>query len=43
VLHDPSVATDAAKLHIALEEAAAAQETIDTLYERWGELGAKQA
>ena len=43
VLHDPLVATDAAKLHIALEEAAAAQESIDTLYERWGELGAKQA
>ncbi len=43
VLHDPLVATDAAKLHVALEEAAAAQEIIDTLYERWGELGAKQA
>ena len=42
VLHDPTVATDAAKLHVALEEAAAAQEVIDGLYERWGELGAKQ-
>ncbi len=42
VLHDPAVATDAAKLHVALEEAAAAQEVIDGLYERWGELGAKQ-
>ena len=42
-LHDPAVATDAALLHAAMEEATAAQETVDELYERWGELGAKQA
>ncbi len=42
-LHDPAVATNAALLHAAMEEATAAQETVDELYERWGELGAKQA
>ncbi|WP_370245772.1 ABC-F family ATP-binding cassette domain-containing protein [Acidipila sp. EB88] len=42
-LHDPVVATDAAKLHAAMEESAAAQEAVHALYERWGELGAKQA
>ncbi len=41
-LHDPSVATDAAQLHVALADAQTAQDTIDTLYERWGELGTKQ-
>ncbi len=41
-LHDPAVATDAALLHAAMEEATAAQEAVDALYERWGELGAKQ-
>ncbi len=43
LLHDPVVSTDAAKLHEAITEANAAQEAVDTLYERWGELGAKQA
>ncbi len=42
LLHDPAVATDAVRLHAAMEEAAAAQEAVDALYERWGELGAKQ-
>ncbi len=41
-LHDPAVATDAAKLEAAMQEAAAAQEAVHGLYERWGELGAKQ-
>ena len=41
-LHDPAVATDAVRLHAAMEEAAAAQEAVDALYERWGELGTKQ-
>ncbi len=42
-LHDPVIATNPALLHTALEEANTAQEAVDTLYERWGELGAKQA
>ena len=41
-LHDAAVATDAAQLHAAMGEAALAQEAVDALYERWGELGAKQ-
>jgi ATP-binding cassette subfamily F protein uup len=43
VLHDPTVATDPVKLSAALDAANVAQEAVDTLYERWGELGAKQA
>ena len=42
LLDEPAVSTDAARLAAALGEAAAAQEAIDQLYERWGELGAKQ-
>ncbi len=42
-LEDPAVAVDAGQLQLAIAEAAAAQETVDSLYERWGELGAKQA
>ncbi len=41
-LEDPAVATDAAQLSAALAESAAAQDAIDSLYERWAELGAKQ-
>ncbi len=41
-LEDPAVATDAASLTAALAHVAAAEEEIHTLYERWGELGAKQ-
>ena len=41
-LHDPSVATDAARLQQAMTEADLAQEEVDRLYERWGELGLKQ-
>ena len=41
-LHDPAVATNAAKLEAAMQDAAAAQEAVHVLYERWGELGAKQ-
>ncbi len=41
-LDEPAVATDAAALTAALAAAAEAQETLDRLYERWGELGAKQ-
>ncbi len=41
-LEDSSVATDAAALSAALAQAAAAQQTVVRLYERWGELGAKQ-
>ena len=41
-LHDPSVATDPALLTAALDAANAAQEAVDSLYERWGALGAKQ-
>ncbi len=39
---DPRVATDADALNAALAAAAEAQEMLDRLYERWGELGAKQ-
>ncbi len=39
---DPRVATDAEALNAALAAATEAQETLDRLYERWGELGAKQ-
>ncbi len=43
LVDDPAVATDAAKLSAALGEAAAAQEAVDALYTRWGELGTKLA
>ena len=39
---DPRVATDADALNAALAAAAEAQEMLDRLYERWGELGSKQ-
>ncbi len=42
VLHDPHVATDATRLRAALAEVEQAQATVDALYVRWGELGAKQ-
>ncbi len=42
MLHDPIVAVHADQLHAAMAEADAAQESVDRLYERWGELGAKQ-
>ncbi len=41
-LHDPAVATNAARLQAAMVESAAAQDAVHALYERWGELGAKQ-
>ncbi len=41
-LDEPSVATNATELSAALAAASEAQETLDRLYERWGELGAKQ-
>ncbi len=37
----PAVATDAARLSALLAEIASAQEALDALYVRWGELGAK--
>jgi ATP-binding cassette subfamily F protein uup len=40
---DPAIATDPAALTAALEAAAEAQEAVDALYTRWGELGAKLA
>jgi ATP-binding cassette subfamily F protein uup len=40
---DPAIATDPAKLTAALNAAAEAQEAVDALYVRWGELGAKLA
>ncbi len=42
MLEDPSVATDAVRLQIALTETEAAQQSIDTLFARWAELEAKQ-
>ena len=41
-IEDPAVATDAARLQVALAEAAKAQEIVDDLYTRWGELEAKR-
>ena len=41
-VEDPAVATDAARLQTALAEAAKAQEVVDDLYTRWGELEAKR-
>jgi ABC transport system ATP-binding/permease protein len=37
------VATDAARLQTALAEAAKAQEIVDDLYTRWGQLEAKRS
>lgn len=42
-LEAPSVATDAARLQVALSEAGAAQQTVDELFTRWAELEEKQA
>ena len=42
ILHEPHVATDATRLRAALAEVEQAQATVDALYIRWGELGAKQ-
>jgi ABC transport system ATP-binding/permease protein len=42
-VEDPTVATDAARLQTALAEAAKAQEVVDDLYIRWGELEAKRS
>jgi ATP-binding cassette subfamily F protein uup len=41
-IEDPAVATDAARLQVALVEAAKAQEIVDDLYTRWGQLEAKR-
>jgi ABC transport system ATP-binding/permease protein len=41
-IEDPAVATDAARLQTALVESAKAQEIVDDLYTRWGELEAKR-
>ncbi len=41
-LNDPAVATDAASLTSALADVSMAEEALHMLYERWGELGAKQ-
>lgn len=41
-IEDPAVATDAARLQTALAEAAKAQEVVDDLYTRWGQLEAKR-
>jgi ATP-binding cassette subfamily F protein uup len=43
LIEDPAVATDPGRLSTALDEAAKAQELVDELYMRWGELGAKLA
>jgi ATP-binding cassette subfamily F protein uup len=43
LLEDPAVNTDGQKLKQAYEEIEAAQEEVDALYTRWGELGAKLA
>ena len=43
LLDDPAVNTDGPRLKQAFEEMQAAQEEVDTLYARWGELGAKLA
>ena len=40
-LHDPSIASDAAKLIQAQEDVEAAQQDVDELYSRWTELEAK--
>ncbi|ANM29773.1 ABC transporter ATP-binding protein [Acidobacteria bacterium Mor1] len=39
---DPAIAADATALQARIEERAAAQEAVDTLYARWAELEAKQ-
>jgi ATP-binding cassette subfamily F protein uup len=41
-IEDPAVATDAARLQTALTEVAKAQEIVDDLYTRWGQLEAKR-
>ena len=43
LVEDPAVVTDPTKLTAAIAAAATAQEAVDALYVRWGELGAKQA
>jgi ATP-binding cassette subfamily F protein uup len=43
LLEDPAVNTDGQQLKQAYEEIEAAQEEVDALYTRWGELGAKLA
>ena len=40
-LHDPEIASDAAKLHAASVELEQAQKAVDHLYARWAELEAK--
>ena len=42
-IEDPTVATDAARLQVALAEADKAQKVVDDLYTRWGELEAKRS
>jgi ATP-binding cassette subfamily F protein uup len=42
-IEDPAVATDAGRLQTALAEAAKAQEIVDDLYTRWGQLEAKRS
>ena len=43
LLEDPAVTSDPKRLHEAYTEQQAAQEEVDTLYARWGELEAKLA
>jgi ATP-binding cassette subfamily F protein uup len=43
LLDDPTIAVDAARLHVALAEAEEAKSTVDALYTRWAELEAKQS
>jgi len=40
-LHDPAIASDAARLHAASVELESAQKSVDALYARWAELEAK--
>ncbi len=41
-VNDPAIASDAARLQLALDELATAQAATDALYARWAELEAKQ-
>ena len=40
-VEDPAIASDAARLQLALDELTSAEAAADALYERWAELEAK--
>jgi len=40
-VEDPAIASDAARLQLALDELTSAEAAADVLYERWAELEAK--